>query len=112
MNHLQPLITYIVISESGGISIGHANVDYPIPTRLLVPRGVLGGDNFNRVIKTQSWGKETRIDIFHLMIVIQSVRAPLSMSWKKPEIPIKNLTGIVGIIACKLLCTNTRKFIL
>ena len=82
-------------------------MEYPNPKDYYTPRGILGGDNFNRVIKTQSWGKETRVDVFHMMCVIQGVRAPPSLSRTEPEIPLNKLTGtlnnIVRILALVFL---------
>lgn len=80
-------------SASGGISIGYSHRDYPDPAYHLIQELILGGDNFNREIKNQAWGKGKRLDVFHLMGLIKEVRAPPGLSRTKPRVPIEELTG-------------------
>ena len=78
---------------SGGISIGYEHIDYVSPARHLVQEVILGGDNLNREIKTQTWGNSKRLDVFHIMAVIKEVRAPPSLSRIAPKVPFHELTG-------------------
>lgn len=83
----------IIFAGDGGISIGYDSGSYDEPETHHVPRSILIGDNFNRVIGTERWGRETRVDVFHVMAKIQEVFAPPELSRVNPRVPITSLTG-------------------
>ena len=65
-----------------------ANVDNP-----LSPAVDIEGDNFNRNIGNERWGKAVPIDVFHIAGNLRQVRALPTLSRTKPEIPLKKLEG-------------------
>ncbi|XP_063693631.1 uncharacterized protein LOC134825384 [Bolinopsis microptera] len=83
----------IIYNATGGVSIAYecdaellANVDNP-----LSPAVDIVGDNFNRNIGNERWGKSVPIDVFHIAGILRQVRALPTLSWTKPEIPLEKL---------------------
>ena len=54
------------------------------------------GDNFNRKVGNDRWGKAVQIDVFHIAGLLRQVRAPLSLSRTNPEVLLSNLKGETG----------------
>ena len=76
------------------MSLGYEHQSYPVSAEgPYAPRTILIGDNFNRTVGTENWGKAEKIDVFHLMAKLQEVFAPPNLSRTDPLIPLDQLCG-------------------